>query len=346
MYKELFTEPLDQRLLDFIDITIIKRTRKDWDSVIAISGEEGSGKSTLANELGIFGDENYNIENNTLFQPKYDEVYKKLTTLPKYSVINADEAIRIAYKLDWYSMGQKYLNKVFALARKENQATILCIPRIWDLNEYFRNWRVKFWVYVYKRGKAVVFFRDKNPFVKEPFHIKENLKYLYMKAGNKVISEEIVINIFSKMPNYLTHFNFPELPKEVKKEYNRLKDLHSYDELTLEDKNRHKQFLARLELFLTRLGGFKTNDISVITGEPCGSISSRKSFLIRKIGRKFPEEWYNVKKMWLTAVRKDKPIIINQTEEIEGKNTNTEGNSQKKGKTNRPKTVRGVPIEE
>ncbi len=282
----------DKRMTKFANI-LRKRAENDWDSVCAITGGEGTGKSTLTIEIAMIADKNFSMDQSMLFQPKAKEVHEKLMNLPKYSAIIADEAIRILYKHDWQSSGQKYLNKVFALARKENQMVFLCIPRFHDLNEYFRNWRVKFWIHVYQRGKAVVLIADKNPFIKDPFHLKENLKMLYKSASGRMIDESVIVNVFKKMPNYHTHFDFPDMDDELKTKYVALKNKYAYEGLSLgEEEDVHKTRYLHLSTFCSRVLHIPYVTLARITEEKPGNNHQRISEHWNGIAEELRTRWY------------------------------------------------------
>ena len=108
---------------------IRKRLREDWDVVIAVTGQEGCGKSTLAIELGMAVDKNFDLEQNIIYIPDYKLIAKKITEeLKKYSVLIIDEAIKTMYKRRWQARAQIFLNQLYSICRKQNIATILCMP--------------------------------------------------------------------------------------------------------------------------------------------------------------------------------------------------------------------------
>lgn len=165
----------------------LRRVKKDKDAVIALTGDEGEGKSTLA--LHII-QETLRLHHKTeeeiletindyvIYSPNKEEVKKRIIGLPKYMPVSADEAIKILYKLNWGTEIQKYLNMLYAICRKENKITILCMPRFIDFNEFFRNHRIKFWIHILERGRAVMFSKDWSPFSKDPWWLDENQKII------------------------------------------------------------------------------------------------------------------------------------------------------------------------
>jgi hypothetical protein len=156
---------------------------------------------------------------------------EKITQLPQYSCIIADEAIRILYKQQWYTKAQIYLNQLFSLCRQENKIVLLCIPRFMDINSYFRTWRIKFWVNILERGTAVLFGKDWSQFCKEPWHLDENQKMI--EQHRKRMSYELgaKIELLSKLHGYSGVIQFDDLDEETKNQYLEIKKKSSYEDL-------------------------------------------------------------------------------------------------------------------
>lgn len=200
---------------------------KDWDIVVALAGEEGSGKSTLAIQLARLIDPGFKLESHVIFDPNNKVVVDKVKTLPKYSCIILDEAIKTMYKLNWASTEQKMLNMAFALCRKYNQIVILCIPRFRDLNEQFRNWRAKLWIQVVERGRAAIFTPDMaNIWHLDPWHMEENSRFL-LKSTKRMrysdIDTDKKIDLWNKVGSFLDECPFEKLPEDIEGQYKSLK---------------------------------------------------------------------------------------------------------------------------
>ncbi|MFP4019254.1 MAG: ATP-binding protein [Bacteroidales bacterium] len=220
-----------------------KRVKADYDAVVAITGEEGSGKSCLANNII----EEYlkrncetreelleEFQKYLIFSPNKEKVKKTIKNAPKYSIINADEAVKILYKQNWASPVQKFLNMLYAVARQENLVSILCMPRFMDFNEFFRNHRIKYWLYILDRGTAVFCAKDWNPFSDDPWLIKENNKYIKSLSKRKSMYEfttEDKINTFHKLPIYVGIVRFDDMAPDLKKVYKKYKRKYSYEDM-------------------------------------------------------------------------------------------------------------------
>ncbi|MEM5853896.1 MAG: hypothetical protein QW228_06005 [Candidatus Aenigmatarchaeota archaeon] len=218
-----------QKNFDALVKEVKSRVRKKYDAVIGITGEEGVGKSTFAIQLGKALDENFDFERNIVFNPDKDKIKKLIIELPKYSVVDVDEAIKVLYKLQWYSEIQHLLNIVYAICRRENKISLLLMPRFKDFNEYFRNHRIKIWIHVIDRGIALIFKKDWSPFIKDPWRMDENQKLLdeiYKSKKDEYINFSITekISILKSLPNFVAPVTFPPLTHEEEKLFEELRE--------------------------------------------------------------------------------------------------------------------------
>ena len=149
-----------------------------------------------------------------------------IVKLPKYSIVDVDEAIKILYKLQWYSDISIFLNIIYALCRRENKISTLDMPRFKDFNEYFRNWRIKLWIHVIERGVAIIFIKHWSPFIDDPWLMKLNQKNIDIQMKNKktlAVPLNEQLRILRKSPNYLMEVAFPALTKEEEQEFETLR---------------------------------------------------------------------------------------------------------------------------
>lgn len=255
----------------------IRTKKKDWDAVVAITGEEGSGKSVLKTKLAKAIDPNYDFNRNELQTTSFAELEEKITQ-PKIPVICADEAIKLLYKMQWATKSQRYINQLYTLCRKYNKITLLCIPRFRDLNEFFRNHRVKFWIQVISRGTAVVFIRDWSPFAKDPWWMDYNQKLIDTMTKFKAITDIDnlkKIRILRKSKNFLTLLTFPDFTPEEKKAYgNWVKN--TVMKIQQEEDPKEKILKDRLKKTIFELlkKNYSTKKIADIIGMSVSSINS------------------------------------------------------------------------
>lgn len=231
-----------------------KKTREDSDAVVGISGLEGSSKSTLANHIGFHTDKRYTLEKNCLFSPDEDSMVKAIRELPRFSAVNADEAIKILYKQQWWV--QVFINKFYRLCRQDNKISILCMPRFSEFNEGFRNHRIQIWIHLLDRGIGVVFMKDWNPFTPDPWNTKKNWKTItsYTKKQKYFhLSLEKKIRILEKSPNFVDVITFPDLNPELRLKYKTLAAQHKYDGMDM-DMNKNKRLSAASKRYEERMG--------------------------------------------------------------------------------------------
>ena len=246
--------------------------------------------SSLANAIGIevgkIIKHDFDLMKNVLYNPNEKEMTDKVLNLPKYSAINVDEAIKVLYKLDWNTQGQRYLNKLYAIARKENKITLLCMPNFYDLSPYWRKHRVFVWIHLIVRGLGIMMIRDTNPFTSDPYWQRENQKIVdkfIKKGGNNwnACTLDFKLSILSKTRNFAGVIRFDKLEPEFEKEYQRLRDKYKYSTNGEEDgeakeilRDRREKALDKTLLMLQRLG-IKQKEIAEATGYTHANVSRR-----------------------------------------------------------------------
>lgn len=276
--KLIFENKFDKNLV-YLAKAIKDRNAIKYDTVAVIDGEEGGGKSTLAIILGYLTDEKFNLDKNIAYLPTTNEVEDKFTDLDSKQMLIIDEAIKAFYKLRFMDKMQTRVNTMYATERKQRKNTLLCIPRFTDLNEFFRNDRVNFWIHVVSRGVAVVFVKDKlNLFGSDRWHMAEEYKRIMsttFKTRFCDITPEDALKIYQKSKLFWFSFAFPQLPEEVEDEYLRLRE--EYNLLpaakTLESDERKRHVLNLIKLNKERNLGLMQKDIASMAGMSEGSLS-------------------------------------------------------------------------
>ena len=253
---------LDKNLRYLIHF-IKRRLRKDWDIVIAMSGEEGSGKSTCGGLIAALIDKNFNLIDNMALLPDEKQIVSEYMKLKKYQCYVIDEAVRAFYKMSFMSKMTQTLVRMWATERYQNKATILIIPRFTDLVENFRNHRVKLWIHVIARGRALVYIRDDDPHNNDPWSINyaRTVKKRYNAKKNlSLLTIEERVSIEKKLPNFLFEFKFPDYTPEFKKAYQKLKvksrDILTEQKLSTEEKktpDKIRELKAQKDLLIYKL---------------------------------------------------------------------------------------------
>jgi len=217
------------------------RVRAHSDAVIGICGREGLGKSSLGLILGYFFDKNFDLVDNILYSPKEEELDEKIKKMKKGSVLDLDEAVKMLEKQEW--MKQTFIKKLFQVIRSKGFITLLLIPRLEDLNEYFRNWRVFMKINVIYRGVAFVQMADTtNP--TDVWNTSYNQTVLANTLGNNTFEtadRELVYRAISKFKGFIGFVNFPEVPKNIYKIYEGYKEAFSLQNLQKEERVKEKE---------------------------------------------------------------------------------------------------------
>lgn len=158
--------------------------KSDRDITIATGGFTGEGKSTFGVKLlkayGEIIGKPWSFEYITYLRKELlkwidGEGEKKEGQLPEYSAILADELVSLFYKRNWYEEDQKSSVELFNKCRDRHLLIVGNIPDFWDLDSGFLS-RIRFYVYIPERGRAWVFEQENNPFIKDKWNHRDNLK--------------------------------------------------------------------------------------------------------------------------------------------------------------------------
>ena len=207
---------------------IRKDLREENDHVIAITGYPGVGKSNDAAIVAALIDDKYSFEKNVCFIPSSKGITEKYRELPMYSVMHIDEASRGLHKHKWYDKIQQTLTTLYDTEREGHYlCTLLLMPRFQNFTEYFRNFRIKYWIHIPRRGIAIVYRRDEDKDVKDPWHLDENYKKKMKRWKGKRIFERGLgetIRVEQLTENYWFYFKIPKIPEDIWEEYKILKE--------------------------------------------------------------------------------------------------------------------------
>lgn len=261
--------------LEFVDILRLRVNQK-YDNVIAVTGSEGVGKSTFAYWVAKLIEGNYfDFRKNYVYDKDLGILIQKLQD-KKIKVIVDDEAIRRFYKLEWYKPYQVRLNQLYAIARKYRTTTILCLPRFYDFNEFFRNHRINFWVHLLSRGVAVLFCPDWSPFTKDPWWLDSNQKKIEkITLMKKLVNIDLnfKLKVLKICRNFVSPLCFPPMPEEDENKYNEFISLIEVKNLVEEEKQdsvenslakKYRESIIKAIKYLKMQEGYNFNKIANI----------------------------------------------------------------------------------
>lgn len=196
--------------------------KSDRDNTLGVAGETGVGKSTfltlLAFQYGIVAGNKWTFNNMTWDRAEMLEWIDgekksiplknglKPGQLPEYSAIVLDELFLLFYRRTWYDEGQIDSISTLNMCRDRHLLIGGAVPNFWDLDGAFTR-RIRFYVYVFERGRAWIFEQDNNPFNVDPWNKNLNKK-LFAKYKNPY-----------GLPNYIAEISFPDWTPKQKAEY-------------------------------------------------------------------------------------------------------------------------------
>ncbi|MCM8786859.1 MAG: hypothetical protein NC935_02265 [Candidatus Omnitrophica bacterium] len=202
-------------------------TRVEKDTTMMITGYPGEGKSVLAREIAKLFDRRYNDDRNCIYSR--NEFMSKIEAFPPSAFI-LDEAINLLYKRDWNKGTQKELIRALNVCRSKRHLLIFIQPFFSDMDPDIRKSRLRLWIFVIKRGLAVVFRPIQTLSGEEdPWNLKENniLVKKFVKKYGKVIG---TIEGCYRTENFLSFLRWENISKEEYNLYEEVKDRKKYAE--------------------------------------------------------------------------------------------------------------------
>jgi hypothetical protein len=225
-------------------VTLVKllnsRNRADWDTVGAVTGDEGVGKTDLLIVLGLLAngltiDRIYDptkedmvlidkfFRGNMLYTQNATEIERVIENTPQYEFIGVDEGMMVLYKYEHGSKRQIELKKYFATCRKgHNNAVFFCMQDFLDFTKFFRDRRIRVWIHVVERGKAIRMNRSGNPVASDKWNID---KFSDIFDESKEDFNALCHNLESKsFPNYRGPIFWKKLPASIRNLYDKVRE--------------------------------------------------------------------------------------------------------------------------
>lgn len=208
----------------------LDRTKNQYDNHVSVEGGTGSGKSMftfiLVHVIHYLNDTTFKMNKQILFIPDQGELKKEFHNLKENDVMWLDEAIRALDKKQWYKIDQQDLNHIVKTERYKQNTIFYLIQRFAEFTETFRNDNIKFRIYIVPRYAAVLYIKDDDKDIEDPWHNRENLSIKYRNSYTgqtrykAVMTPQERLAKEKKLPNYFCDSPFPDLSRhEVLKEY-------------------------------------------------------------------------------------------------------------------------------
>jgi hypothetical protein len=182
---------------------------------MAVGGFTGEGKSAFMTQLAReyskiakvpFAFDNMTWSRKELLRWIDGEGVDCKGRKPEYSILIPDELIFLFYKRRWMDEGQIEAIETFNTCRDRHLLVIGASPSFWSLDGAFTS-RVRYYVYIHKRGVAWCFMQENNPFTKDAWNCSLNMKW-FRKQGNPY-----------GLPNFVCEIHFSDWTPKEKEDY-------------------------------------------------------------------------------------------------------------------------------
>lgn len=250
------------------------RNSMGLDCPIAITGPEQIGKSTLGIQLlkRMF----YDGDSIREFLEKHiaytnQEIETKLMSMEKGSGIQGDETIRWAYRRNWGKDVNKQAVMLWRQIGFKRLVAFLNLPVFWELDNAYRNGRVKLWIHVFAKGHAVVFQPDVNAFSPDPWYQRETSKIMSFTSQFDAWERQLVQ--YRKCKIYFDHVQFDKLKGDWITEYEAISHERKMDKDNMDKVDKYKKRILRAAPILNERFGLNQREIGEVFGYTKQNIS-------------------------------------------------------------------------
>ncbi len=203
-------------LLKTLDVIHEAITKRDYDEVLCISGDEGRGKTTLALHIVEYWlNKQYGhvtsvmaTKHIALDSPGFARVLEKVA---QFDIALHDEAADLSARGAMKKQNQLYV-QAYQIIRGDNLFTILIIPSIFDLDSFFRKRRVRHLINVHARGRLAFWSQSR---LRKMVQINERLPY-----KNIMITKPTFYDTYPKYDGVLNE-EYQRMKKEKMKKVRR-----------------------------------------------------------------------------------------------------------------------------
>lgn len=197
----------------------IDHTKNDFDNHVSVEGGTGSGKSAwtflVVHIIHEMLHNTFNLKKQCLFIPDEGELKHKMHNLKQHESFWLDEAIRALDKKRWWDADQIDMNHIVKTERWRNNTVFYNIQRFAELTETFRNDNIYFRIFIIKKFASVLYVKDEDKDIEDPWHVKNNLSIKYKnKYGatrySPIMTPRERLLKERKCPNYFMDSEFPD----------------------------------------------------------------------------------------------------------------------------------------
>jgi hypothetical protein len=177
-----------------------KVVNEGWDWVTVITGGEGVGKSTLAIKWALLYDPEFNPAEGVVFD--IDELLGLFARSGKGDIVVGDEGVNGFFNRDAMTKENKAAATTGMVARGMGIHLTLLIPNLNHLDPYWREHRVKTWIHVKGRGKAIYRVARRHEFSRGTYWqpqfrhyygpVADNIWSPYMERKNRYMMAKVL----------------------------------------------------------------------------------------------------------------------------------------------------------
>ena len=179
---------------------------------------------------GSFDMEKYIAYNN-------EDVIEKIYSLPPYSPLIGDEAVRFAWSRDWNKAENKELAKLSTQIRTKKLIFFMNIPKLPWIDSAYREQLLDIWVWIHssfsggkKTGYAMIFEPDRNQAETDSWHLNTLKKHMRKKERIGRFTEiQRLFRIVKYNPCFVDAFPFPKLPEDLYQVYLKVRDKRAFE---------------------------------------------------------------------------------------------------------------------
>jgi len=183
-----------------------------------------------------------------------NDVVRKVYSLPRYSPLICDEAIKFAAAMNHNKAESKEIKEIFTTIRPKRLLVFFCIPAFTWVDSKYREEMSNFWIRCLERGTAVIFEKDKGE-SDDKYHVEELSKIMGVVKYFTPM-EKIKRNI-RRHPCYFDMVSFPEIEKTVYDQYELVRNARvmqqKVEEMELSNKDIGKIMAYNLLTFWDRI---------------------------------------------------------------------------------------------
>ena len=231
-----------EKLSKFVTLLRHIQIQDDNNVNLGVTGRLGCGKSSLTIDIAreyvrrYFGEERFDVEKYIAYNNK--DIIEKIHSLPPYSPLIADEAIRIVWSRDWNKMENKELAKLSTQIRTKKLIFFMNIPRLQWIDSMFRTGLLDIWIWVHanlspegKESYALVFEPDENQGEPDQWHMSTFRKYSKSKRNRigRFTDIERLFKMVKNHPCFMDSFKFPKVPKELYERYLLIRNKRAFE---------------------------------------------------------------------------------------------------------------------